>query len=73
MDVAKVGANSIIGVFEYTQYSKKSEFIKAIWSEAFPAPNNIAASGNGSVFVINDHDETAGMVQPFSLRSAHSI
>jgi hypothetical protein len=39
--------------------SKKLEFVKTIWSEAVPAPNNVAASGDGSVFVTNDHDNSA--------------
>jgi hypothetical protein len=62
LDASKVGANATIEVFEHKRGSKKLEFIKTIWSEAVPAPNNVAAAGNGSVFVTNDHDDKVGMV-----------
>jgi hypothetical protein len=65
LDATKVGANSTIEVFEHKRGSKKLEYIKTIWSEAVPAPNNLAATGNGSVFVTNGHDEAAGFVSRF--------
>jgi hypothetical protein len=71
LDAAKVGANSTIEVFEHKRGSKKLEFLKTIWSQAVPAPNNVAATGNDSVFVTNDHDEAAGLVNPFSPPQAH--
>jgi hypothetical protein len=71
LGAAKVGANSTIEVFEHKRGSKKLEYIKTIWSEAVPAPNNVAATGNGSVFVTNDHDEAAGMVSLSSHSLAH--
>lgn len=64
LDASKVGANATIEVFEHKRGSKKLEFVKTIWSEAVPAPNNVAATGNGSVFVTNDHDNKAGLVSP---------
>jgi hypothetical protein len=66
LDAPKVGANATIEVFEHKRGSKKLEFIKTIWSEAVPAPNNVAASGNGSVFVTNDHENRAGMASSSS-------
>jgi hypothetical protein len=65
LDASKVGANSTIEIFEHKRGSKKLEFVKTIWSEAVPAPNNVAASGDGSVFVTNDHDNSAGRVHTF--------
>ncbi|PMD46608.1 hypothetical protein L207DRAFT_561906 [Hyaloscypha variabilis F] len=64
LDASKVGANSTIEIFEHKRGSKKLEFVKTIWSEAVPAPNNVAASGDGSVFVTNDHDNSAGRFRP---------
>lgn len=68
---AKVGANSTIEDFERKRRSNK--YVKAIWGEAFPLPNNVAVTGNGSVFVTNDHKKTARIVRPFSLPPAHFI
>jgi hypothetical protein len=60
LDATKARTKSTIRVFERKRGRIKLEFIKAMWSEAFPAPNNVAATGNGSVFVTNDDGETAG-------------
>ena len=64
LDAKKVGANATIEVFEHKRGSKKLEFAKTIWNEALIAPNNIAATGNNSIFVTNDHNTRAGMVRP---------
>ena len=69
LDASKVGANATIEVFEHEQGSGTLEFIKTIWSEAVPSPNNAAATGNGSVFVTNDHDDRAGFVSTLTFSS----
>lgn len=63
LDASKAGANATIEVFEHKQGSKSLKFIKTIWSDAVPSPNNVAATGNGSVFVTNDHNNRAGFVR----------
>jgi len=61
LDATKLGANSTVEVFELTRGSTKWEHIKTIFSDAVFAPNNIAAVGDGSFLVTNDHDNKVSM------------
>jgi len=62
LDATRVGANSTIEVFEHTRGSKNLEFVKTFVNEAIFTPNNIATTGQGSIFFANDHDTKTGRV-----------
>ena len=67
LDATKLGANSTVEVFELTRGSTKWEHLQTIFSDAVFTPNNIAAVGDGSFLVTNDHDNKVSMVSVFKL------
>ncbi|KAG4439634.1 hypothetical protein IFR05_004883 [Cadophora sp. M221] len=60
MDGKKVGANSTIEVFEHTRGSETLEHVKTISHEVVSTPNGLLASGDGGVYITNDHDSKTG-------------
>jgi hypothetical protein len=62
LDATKLGANSTVEVFELNRGSKELKYVKTIFNDAVWAPNSIAAIGDGSFLVTNDHDNKVSMV-----------
>ncbi|KAH7317754.1 serum paraoxonase/arylesterase-like protein [Rhexocercosporidium sp. MPI-PUGE-AT-0058] len=60
LDGKKVGANSTIEVFEHTRGSSTLEHVKTIFHEAVSTPNNLLATGDGGVYITNDHNSKTG-------------
>jgi hypothetical protein len=73
LDATKLGANSTVEIFELTRGSTKWKHVRTIFSGAVFAPNNIAAVGDGSFLVTNDHDNKASVVSLFPALVFHQI
>ncbi|CZT43751.1 related to serum paraoxonase/arylesterase [Rhynchosporium secalis] len=63
LDGKKVGANSTIEVFEHTRGSTTMEHVRTISHEAASTPNGLLATGDGGVYVTNDHDSKIGKLR----------
>ena len=62
LDATKLVANSSVEVFELARGSEELKYVKTLFSDAVWAPNNIAAVGDGSFLVTNDHDNKVSVV-----------
>ncbi|XMA16435.1 hypothetical protein WAI453_009226 [Rhynchosporium graminicola] len=63
LDGKKVGANSTIEVFEHTRGSTTMEHVRTISHEAVSTPNGLLATGDGGVYITNDHDSKTGKLR----------
>ena len=62
LDATKLGANSTIEIFELTRGSVHWDHVSTVLNDAVFTPNNIAAVGDGSFLVTNDHDNKVSLV-----------
>ena len=62
LDSSALGANSTIEVFEMKKGEDQMRHLRTIWSPAVWTPNRIAALGNGTLLVTNDHSVKVGLV-----------
>ena len=55
-DAAKFGANSTVEVFEAKRGATEMKFVRTVYDPAvIQTPNKVAATGDGSFVVTNDH------------------
>ncbi|KAH7386349.1 serum paraoxonase/arylesterase-like protein [Cadophora sp. MPI-SDFR-AT-0126] len=60
LDGKTLGANSAIEVFEHTRGGQTLEHVKTIFHEPVLTPNGLLATGDGGVYITNDHDSKTG-------------
>lgn len=58
----KDGANATIDVFEYKRGADSMQHLRTVHSPEVFSPNNIAAIGDGSFVISNDHSGKVGLV-----------